>query len=169
MQKSIQKELPMKQWIRRIIHRPEQKGSITAPLFVTSGAHQPLWTPRQYDTLAEEGYQKNMVVYRCVSLIARGVGSVPWKLYKNGKQFTSHPLLTLLQNPNPQQGLARFMEGVTAYLLLSGNVYIEAVSVSQEPLELYLLRPDRVMVIPGESGIPEAFQYSLTGRSVHIP
>lgn len=159
----------MKKWIRNVLRRAEHKGSITAPLFVTGGAHQPLWTPRQYDTLAEEGYQKNMVVYRCVSLIARGVGSVPWKLYKNGKVLTSHPLLTLLQNPNPGQGLARFMEGLTAYLLLAGNVYVEAVSVAQEPLELYLLRPDRVMVIPGESGTPEAFQYSLSGHSVRIP
>lgn len=159
----------MKQWLRRLTHRTEQKGSVTAPLFVTGGAHQPLWTPRQYDTLAEEGYQKNMVVYRCVSLIARGVGSVPWKLYKNGKQLSVHPLLTLLHNPNPQQGLARFMEGMAAYLLLAGNVYIEAVSAAEEPLELYLLRPDRVMIIPGTSGIPEAFQYTLAGRSVRIP
>lgn len=159
----------MKQWIRRVIQRPEQKGSVTGPLFVTGGTHHPLWTPRQYDTLAEEGYQKNMVVYRCVSLIARGVGSVPWKLYKDDKCVCAHPLLNLWENPNPQQGLARFMEGIAAYLLLAGNVYIEAVSASQEPVELYLLRPDRVMVIPGESGVPEAFQYSLAGRSVRIP
>src|SRR6478736_3214023 len=101
----------MKHWIRKLIHRSECKASTTAPLFVTGGAHQPVWTPRHYDTLAEEGYQKNMVVYRCVSLIARGVGSVLWRLYKVGERVDSHPLLTLLQNPNPQQGISRFMEG----------------------------------------------------------
>lgn len=159
----------MKKWLPPFMRRPEKKASAVAPLFVTGGAHQPLWTPRQYDTLAEEGYQKNMVVYRCVSLIARGVGSVPWKLYKDGKMVESHPLLTLFQNPNPQQGLARFMEGLTAYLLLAGNVYIEAVAISKEPFELYLLRPDRVMVVPGASGTPEAFQYTIAGRSIRIP
>ncbi|MBA3814793.1 MAG: phage portal protein [Alphaproteobacteria bacterium] len=159
----------MKHWIRKLIHKPERKASATAPLFVTAGAHSPVWTPRQYDTLAEEGYQKNMVVYRCVSLIARGVGSVAWRLFKDGQRVESHPLLTLLQKPNPQQGLARFMEGLAAYLLLAGNVYIEAVIPSSEPLELYLLRPDRVMVVPGAAGTPEAFQYTLGGRSVRIP
>jgi len=159
----------MKKWIRHFMHRAERKASATAPLFATSGAHQPLWTPRQYDRLAEEGYQKNMVVYRCVSLISRGVGSVSWRLYKNGKRVETHPLLSLILNPNPQQGLARFMEGLTAYLLLAGNVYIEAVAPSHEPLELYLLRPDRVMVVPGASGTPEAFQYTMGGRSLRIP
>jgi len=159
----------MKKWIRHIIRHVEQKASMTSPLLVTAGSHQPLWTPRQYDSLAEEGYQKNMVVYRCVSLIARSVGSVHWRVYKDGKRMVEHPLLTLLQNPNPQQGLARFMEGLTAYLLLAGNVYIEAVAPSNEPLELYLLRPDRVMVVPGVSGTPVSFQYTLNGRSVCIP
>lgn len=159
----------MKKWLPPFMRRPEKKASATAPLFVTGGSHQPLWTPRQYDTLAEEGYQKNMVVYRCVTLIARGVGSVSWRLYKNGKRMETHPLLALLRNPNPQQGLARFMEGLTAYLLLAGNVYIEAVIPSNEPLELYLLRPDRVMVVPGASGTPEAFQYTLGGKSIRIP
>jgi HK97 family phage portal protein len=159
----------MKKFIQHLLRVPEQKASTVGPLFATSGFHQPLWTPRQYDRLAEEGYQKNMVVYRCVSLIARGVGSVPWRLYKRGKRVETHPLLTLLQNPNPQQGTARFMEGLTAYLLLAGNVYIEAVSPSHEPLELYLLRPDRMMIIPGTSGTPAAFQYTLAGKSVRIP
>lgn len=159
----------MKHWIRKLVHRSERKASVIAPLIVTGGTHQPIWTPRQYDALAEEGYQKNMVVYRCVSLIARGVGSVSWRLYKGGKRVETHPLLTLLHNPNPQQGLARFMEGLTAYLLLAGNAYIEAVIPEHEPLELYLLRPDRVMVVPGASGTPEAFQYSMAGRTVRIP
>src|SRR5260221_13141230 len=110
------------------MHRQEKKASAIAPLFGAGGAHLPVWTPRQYDTLAEEGYQKNMVVYRCVSLIARGVGSVAWKLYKDGKRVESHPLLTLIQNPNPQQSLSRFMEGLSAYLLLAVNVYIESVT-----------------------------------------
>ena len=159
----------MKSWIQHLFRTPEKKASVTAPLLITSGTHQPLWTPRQYDTLAEEGYQKNIIVYRCVSLIARGVGSVPWKLYKQDICLESHPLLTLLNSPNPQQSLSRFMEALTSYLLLSGNVYVEAVMPEGEPLELYLLRPDRMRVVPGAGGVPDAFEYTLSGRSVRIP
>jgi len=159
----------MKKWFHHILRRPETKASALAPLFMTAGVHQPLWTPRQYDTLAEEGYQKNIVVYRCVSLIARGVSSVPWRVYRKDMRLEVHPLLSLLQNPNPQQGLHSFMEALTAYLLLAGNVYIEAVIPGTEPLELYLLRPDRVRIIPGGAGVPEAFDYVLGGRTLRIP
>ncbi len=156
----------MKKWMDRL---RQTKASATAPLFMTTGGSQPIWTPRQYDTLAEEGYQKNIVVYRCVSLISRGVASVPWQLYEKDRLLTRHPLLQLLQNPNPQQGLPRFMEALISYLLLAGNVYIEAVMAEGEPFELYLLRPDRVRVVPGRTGIPEAYEYTLNGRSVRIP
>lgn len=159
----------MKTWIDQLFRSRERKASQTAPLFITSGTRQPLWTPRQYDALAEEGYQKNIIVYRCVTLIARGVASVPWQLYKDGALLENHPLLSLLQNPNPQQGLSRFMEALTAYLLLAGNVYIEAVSPQKEPLELYLLRPDRMKIIPGNGGVPAAFVYTLGGKSISIP
>ena len=159
----------MKQWIHRLRQRAEIKASATAPLLITAGVHQPIWTPRQYDTLAEEGYQKNIVVYRCVSLIARGAASVPWQLYDQDRVLTHHPLLHLLQAPNPQQGLPRFMEALVSYLLLAGNVYIEAAMVGEEPFELYLLRPDRVRVVPGRSGIPESYEYTLNGRAVRIP
>ncbi|MBY0293175.1 MAG: phage portal protein [Alphaproteobacteria bacterium] len=159
----------MKPWINRLFGRTETKASATAPLFITKWANQPLWTPRQYDTLAEEGYQKNIIVYRCVSLIARGIASVPWRLYKKETRLDAHPLLSLLQNPNPQQSLSRFMEALTAYLLLAGNAYVEAVVSEREPLELYLLRPDRIRIIPGAAGIPLAFDYTLNGRSVRIP
>lgn len=159
----------MKNWINHLLTRTERKASSTAPLLVASSTHQPLWTPRQYDTLAEEGYQKNVIVYRCVSLISRGLSSVPWQLYQGERRLTTHPLLTLLQNPNPQQGLPRFMEALISYLLLAGNAYIEAVFSHEEPFELYLLRPDRTKVVPGISGIPEAYDYTLNGRTLRIP
>ncbi|HBG34501.1 MAG: phage portal protein [Alphaproteobacteria bacterium GWC2_42_16] len=159
----------MKSWFRNLFRIHETKASTTSPLFATSFTRQPLWTPRQYDTLAEEGYQKNIIVYRCVTLIARGVAGVPWRLYKGDTCLEEHPLLTLLQNPNPQQSLPCFMEALTSYLLLAGNVYVEAIAPEKEPLELYLLRPDRIRIMPGKSGVPEGYQYTLGGRSIIIP
>lgn len=159
----------MKTWINRWRLPPKQKASLTAPLLITSGFRQPVWTPREYDKLAEEGYQKNIIVYRCVSLISRSVASVPWQIYKKGSPLETHPLLTLIQNPNPQQSLPRFMEALTAYLLLAGNTYIEATIAGKEPLELYLLRPDRMRVIPSPTGIPEGYEYTLKGQKITIP
>lgn len=62
------------------------------------------------------------------------------------------------------------MESLIGYVLLSGNAYIEMIkSQSGNPLELYTLRPDRMRVIPGESGLPVAYEYAVNGKSKRIP
>jgi HK97 family phage portal protein len=142
-----------------------QKTSQVSPLVAYGTVGNPVWTPRRYDSLADEGYQKNVIVYRCVNLIARGLGSVPWLLYRGETEITEHPLLDLLKSPSPRQAGCAFMEAVAGYLLLSGNTYIEAVlNPEGRPVELYPLRPDRMKIIPGPGGLPSAYEYSVGGR-----
>lgn len=125
----------------------------------------PLWTPKSYTDLAEEGYHNNVIVYRCVTLIARNLASIPWIAYRKNHQLPqSHPLLMLLNRPSPRQAGSAFMEEVVSYLLLAGNSYIEAVGPGSAPAELYALRPDRMRVVPGPGGVPKAFEYSVNGR-----
>ena len=107
-----------------------------------------------------------MIVFRCVNLIARGMGSVPWLLYKkHGNTETEiehHPLLTLLNCPTPQQAGSAFIESVISHLLLAGNAYIEAVKNSYGRVqELHTLRPDRIKIIPDRSGLVKAYEYGI--------
>ncbi len=148
----------------------QQKTSAVAPLTAWGLTGRPVWTPRNYQSLTEEGYQKNVIVYRCVSLIARGIGSVPWLIYESDQELENHELLNLLRTPNPQQAGAAFMESLVGYLLLSGNGYVEAVlNHRDEPVELYTLRPDRVQIVPGANGMPMAFEYQAGGQTKRIP
>ncbi|MEB3702077.1 Phage portal protein [Candidatus Bealeia paramacronuclearis] len=156
-------------WFQKSQKELEVKESQVAHLIAAKNVGKPVWTPRQFDQLAEEGYQKNVIVYRCVSLIAGGIASVPWEIHENGETLCAHPLEKLIRAPNPNQALARFMEALSGYLMLSGNAYIEMVQVEGEPLELHLLRPDRVRVIPGISGVPEAYEYRVGSFSRKIP
>ena len=39
----------------------------------------------------------------------------------------------------------------------------------EAPLELHVLRPDRIAVIPGAGGIPKAYRYTIDARSIDIP
>jgi hypothetical protein len=59
---------------------------------------QPRYTPVRYDRLAAEGFNANAVVYRCVTDIAQGIGSLSWTLRRKRAAdfFDTHPLLTLL-------------------------------------------------------------------------
>jgi len=128
------------------------------------------WTPRRYDRLAEEGYRKNVVAYRCVREVARACASVPWLLYKGARELDTHPLLDLLRRPNPRQSGPELIEAAIGHLLLSGNAYLEVVRPDGDaPRELYALRPDRMRIVPDVSGVPRAYRYEVQGRSVDWP
>lgn len=128
----------------------------------------PVWTPRRYDKFAEEGYQKNVVAYASIREVAKGAASVPLTLYRmRGDKridIPEHPLLKLLNRPNPLQGGSSFFEAVYAFYQIAGNAYIEGVGAEgRPPIELYTHRPDRIRVIPGGFGLPSGYEYEVNG------
>jgi HK97 family phage portal protein len=147
---------------------PEQKASRAQALFALFAEAKPYWSPKNISDLAREGYAKNPVAYRCVRMIAEAVASLPLALYDGLRELDRHPLLDLLARPNPRETKTDFFEAVASYLLVAGNSYVELVAVAGEPRELYALRPDRVKVIPGGQGWPEAYEYSVAGKSVRF-
>ncbi|MBO6757729.1 MAG: phage portal protein [Roseibium sp.] len=146
----------------------EQKASRIGPLLALHGQARPVWSPRDYSALAREGYAKNPVVHRAVRLISEAAASVPLTLFEGSAEMAAHPILELLARPNAQETGADFLESVYGYLLVAGNAYLEQVPVDGVPRELYALRPDRVKVVPGASGWPEAFDYTVSGRTVRL-
>ena len=153
----------------------EVKDSAAGPVIVQFGAGRPAPTPRQYEKLADEGFRKNAIVFRCVNLIAECAAAVPWVLFREGgrdlEQVEAHPLLDLLVRPNPMQGGAAFFHAVYAFRLLAGNSYIEAAAPDAGanagvPRELWVLRPDRMKVIKGENGLPAGHEFKVGGRAV---
>lgn len=154
--------------------RPDKKSSRGGALLVPFGAQQARFTPRQYDQLAAEGYQKNIIAYRCIRLISQNAAAVPFAVFrgkgKNRQRLEEHPLLSLLQSPNPVQGGAELFGAIFGFYLIAGNSYIEAVGPDGEmPRELWTLRPDRMRIIPGPAGIPAAYRYSVNGKAIDFP
>lgn len=125
----------------------------------------PVWAPKDYEKIAKEAYQANAIAYRCIKLIATAAASVPFLLQtRDGKDIDQHPLLDLLSRPSPVCGGTKLFEQFYAYLLMSGNTYIEAVGPERgAPKELWTLRPDRMKVIKGSFGIPRGFEYEANG------
>ena len=119
----------------------------------------------KYQDLAKEGYLKNAIVYRCVNEIAKGASSVPFIL-KNGDQILDvHPLIDLLNRPNPLQSYSEFFSSLYGYVLLSGNAYVLKVgSELGSPRELHQLRPDRINIKGGGNPIPEKYEYIINGK-----
>jgi HK97 family phage portal protein len=104
---------------------------------------------------------QNAIVYRCVRMIAESAASVPWLLYEGSTEIESHPLLSLLAEPNAQEDGTSLFERWYAFLQCAGNAYLEALVAGSEVRELYLLRPDRVRVVPGPRGWPAGYDYTV--------
>jgi HK97 family phage portal protein len=158
--------------LRNMLRPPEQKASRTARLIAIESGGRARWTPRDYAALAREGYQCNAIVHRAVRLVAESIGALSFVLYEGAAELTTHPLLDLLARPNPRQDGASFLEAVSVHLLLSGNAYLEAVGIDGEARanvrELYALRPDRMKVVPGPNGWPQAYEYTVAGQTVRF-
>jgi HK97 family phage portal protein len=152
----------------RTVTPVDSKASRVGPLIAFETLRRPVWAPRDYTAFAREGFMQNAVVYRSVRMIAEAAASVPLVLYDGAHDLDEHPLLDLLNNPSPQQTQAGFFESWYGFLLVSGNAYVEAVGVGSDVRELHVLRPDRMKVIPGSEGWPEAYEYSVNGQSLRF-
>jgi HK97 family phage portal protein len=120
-----------------------------------------VWTPVDYANLAEHGYQRNVIAYRCIDLIAKSAAGINWCLYrdkygKKGKREEignpDHPLLQLIDNPNPLESRSSFITRVVSFFELHGQAYIEHVGPNNgPPRELHTHRPDRMKVLAGDT------------------
>ncbi|NSX83873.1 phage portal protein [Wolbachia endosymbiont of Atemnus politus] len=133
---------------------------------------EPSWSERNYVNFAEEGYVKNVIAFRAINMIANAASSVPFILYRltnQGKsQLKVHPLLKLLYSPSPITSKSEFIEGIVTHRLISGNAYvlmIEPKNNRKPPTELYLLRPDRVEIVPGRNNVPYIYRYTVNNNS----
>ncbi|MAQ83522.1 MAG: phage portal protein [Maritimibacter sp.] len=150
---------------RRVDVAPERKASATGRVMTWSSAGRVAWSPRDTATLTRTGFAANPVGFRAVRMIAEAAAALPLVLQDNGQRFEVHPLLELVGRPNPAQGRAELLEALYSQLLLSGNAYVEAVGgAAGLPLELHVLRSDRMSVVPGTDGWPVAFEYAVGAR-----
>lgn len=148
--------------------KAEAKASAAGALIAFGGPGRPVWSPRDYAAFAREGYARNAIVYRSVRMIAEAAASIPLLLYEGSAELSEHPLLDLMARPGPDQTSTDLFEAWYGYLLVAGNAYAEAVTAGDQVRELYVLRPDRMKVVPGSDGWPEAYEYSADGRMVRF-
>ncbi|MGE0227771.1 MAG: phage portal protein [Dehalococcoidia bacterium] len=98
-------------------------------------------------------------------------------MVRNGfwEEVDGHPLVRLLNQPNPYRSRAQFWSEACLDRYLAGNVYILKARYTDGPLdgavgELWRLRPDRVDPVPGdmEAGEPfiKGYEYRIDVRTV---
>lgn len=100
-----------------------------------------VWMPRDTKAFAKEGYASNVIVFRCVDVIAKSMASIPL-VVKQGDEIAGpeHPLVKLLARPNPRTTKSRMVHQLVAFRLITGNSYLEKLSPndSSPPKELWV-------------------------------
>jgi len=147
------------------VSAPEAKASATGPVVAWGGSGRVAWSARDTVSLVRNGFVGNPVGFRCVRLISEAAAALPLVLQDCATRYSSHPLLALVNRPNGGQGRAELFEALYAQILLSGNGYLEAVGDAGVPVELHVLRSDRMKLVPGADGWPVAYEYSVGGKA----
>lgn len=116
--------------------------------------------PFDYRRAVEAAYLANPIAQRAVRIVAEGIGQAPLAC-------SDPDLARLVKATSAGQPL---VESLAAHILLHGNGYVQILKgASGEPVELFALRPDRVSVIAGSDGWPEAYRYEVAGECITIP
>lgn len=93
-------------------------------------------------------------------------------LVRNGfiEQVVDHPLVTLLNNPNPFMSRFQFYATLIMDRYLAGNAYFLKVRGPMGNVEeLWRLRPDRVRVIPDKTKYISGYTYTVDNVTVTYP
>lgn len=116
--------------------------------------------PFEYQGAVRRAYLENPIAQRAVRLVAEGIGQAPLGA-------TDPALAELVSATSAGQSL---LETLASQVLLHGNGYVQIVKDGAgRPVELFALRPERVSVILGADGWPEAFGYRVGEQAVTIP
>ena len=132
--------------------------TFTSPwIFAEAGSGR---APFDYTRSVRRAYLDNPVAQRAVRLVAEGIGGAPL--------LPAEPKLAALVNATTAgQSL---LETLASHLLLHGNGFVQIMKgASGRPVELFALRPERMQVIAGADGWPNAFVYKVGEQSLTIP
>lgn len=128
-------------WYKRVFASREQK-SITAiqTLLLRNVAS---WSARNFVAFATEGFQQNPTVRSCVGKVQDAVVTCPIVMRNpDGSVIEKHPLLDLLNKPNPAQSREEFLADMVGYRLISGEADVWGNRGGTKVQELWVLRPD---------------------------
>ena len=153
----------------RASRTPQAGGTKNAPLVAFTQPGLGFFSDRAGPALVHSGFHRNAIVYRCVRLVSEAAASLVWTLLRDGKEAPGHPLESLLARPNPRDSGATLLEALYGHLLLSGNAFCEVIAPGEVPMELHALRPDKVRIVQGADGWPEAYDYQVGARVTRFP
>ncbi len=161
----------------------ERKNDPTGNAVVAYVKNQVIRMGDTYAACAKEGYAKNAIVKSVTSKISKSLAHCKVKLQRHGKdgewvdlgsdEDDEHPLMMLMNKPNPRQSGYTFWGDFIQNYLIAGGAYMVGNGPTKAkdapPTELWLMRPDRVEILPGDDNIPKAYRFNCNSQIVDFP
>ena len=121
-----------------------------------------------YSNFSAQGYGKNEIVHACIRELADGAASPRYYLGIENEggieEIKDSPLASLINRPNQNEDFYAFIERLVTFLQVSGNVYVlKERDRTNQITNLWLLRPDRVSIIPEDRG-QNTYIYEIDGK-----
>ena len=125
-----------------------------------------------YGNYAKEGYGRNAIVNACIRELATGTAAAKFYVQRDTTdglvEVEGTPLANLIMYPNGTQDFYHWLERLVTYLYVSGNAYIlKERSRGNQITGLYLLRPDRVSIMPSGEGV-KGYSYEVDGKEYFL-
>lgn len=118
----------------------------------------PLWQLVDFEGYAQDGFERNALIYSAIMYKAKAVGQAPLRAYKGTEDDSEElppdaPLSKIAAQPNPYMGWTEFMALCDVYLNIAGNSYTyvdrsRANANGGVPTAMWPMRPDRMRIIP---------------------
>jgi HK97 family phage portal protein len=140
--------------------------------------------PNDVDKFADDGYRKHSIVKACITekatsaaeprLVVEQIKDGEWvELSDPGTRKMVGPgmrMLRMFERPNPEQSQYEFLELLITHMEVAGNAFVHKErAASGKPVELWLLRPDRIKPVPAEDGTVAHWVYGPAGREKKLP
>ena len=126
-----------------------------------------------YLNFAKEGYGKSELVHACIRELSTGVANGRWYVGVQDDggitELEDTPLANLIKYPHPTQDFGTWIQSAVTYLQVAGNLYVyKERSQTNDVIALWLLRPDRISIIPQDRGM-NRYSYEMDGVEYELP
>jgi len=123
-----------------------------------------------YQTFAEEGYEKNQIVFACIRKIATTAKGTHLRVERmvdgQGEAWQEHHLQRLFDRPNENYSMRYILEMMNTYRNLEGNAFLIKEKKGKQTEKLWLVRPDRMRPVPKEKELLGYVYVPVEGEKV---
>jgi HK97 family phage portal protein len=160
-------------WLTDFFRNRRERLRPRVPHIERVAAHNSFALNPPLDIHSARVYEGSPWVYVAINRIAEAGALAPLKVYRlegeNRVGVENHPLEALLSNPNPLTSRFELFEQTIGSLELQGNAYwFLAGDGRGMPREIWMLRPDRVTIVPHEQRIVAGYLYEINSERIPL-